>query len=380
MEKAKVVSAGHVCVDLTPAVACRPQRAVSDILVPGRLVPAGPLAVNPGGSVVNTGLAMQRFGADVTLMGKIGRDVLGRMLLGFLEEYGAGEGMIVEDSAQTSYSVVLALPGLDRIFIHNTGANDTFSAADIDYAALKDTVLFHFGYPPLMAQMYRDAGRELRGMFERICGLGVLTSLDMAALSEETDAGRADWTEILSGTLRYVDFFLPSFEEICFALDRNRFNALRDRAGGSDMTQVISFEEDAAPLADALIDMGCAVAMIKCGANGFWYRTAGEHAFAALRQKSGLAFDEFADAQGWVSSFIPDRVVSGTGAGDVTIGAFLSAVVQNLPLERCLDLAAAAGAACVEAVDALGSVPCFDVLEERIAAGWPRTKPPQRRL
>lgn len=374
MENKKVVCAGHVCVDLTPSVSCCPQKTVSDLLVPGRLVPAGPLAVNPGGSVINTGLAMQRFGADVTLVGKIGDDVLGRMLLGFLEEYGAADGMLVKDDAQTSYSVVLAVPGLDRIFIHNTGANDTFSADDIDCAAVQDAVLFHFGYPPLMAQMYRKDGRELRRLFQRADALGALTSLDMAALSEQTEAGRADWTAILSHALPYVDFFLPSFEEICFALDRPRFDELCRRAGGADMMEVISPEEDAAPLAGKLIEMGCAIAIVKCGSRGFWYRTAGAEVFDRLREKSGLSFDAFADSEGLVSCFVADSVVSGTGAGDVTIGAFLSALVRGMPLERCLDLAAAAGAACVEGIDALSSVPSFEVLEERIASGWKRSE------
>ena len=41
--------------------------------------------------------------------------------------------------------------------------------------------------------------------------------------------------EILDGVLPYVDFFVPSFEELCYMLDRSCYDALA--AKGGDMTQ-----------------------------------------------------------------------------------------------------------------------------------------------
>ena len=72
--------------------------------------------------------------------------------------------MIVDPHANTSYTVVINPPGIDRIFLHCPGANDTFSADDVRYDLLADVTLFHFGYPPLMKQMHADGGTQVASM------------------------------------------------------------------------------------------------------------------------------------------------------------------------------------------------------------------------
>ena len=124
--------------------------------------------IHPGGAVANTGLAMKHLGVDVRLMGKIGKDELGTLILNCLEKYGAAEGMILADQEKTSYSVVLAIPGIDRIFLHDPGANVNFSGSDLDFEAIKEADLFHFGYPTLMQNMYRNQGEEMARMFRQI--------------------------------------------------------------------------------------------------------------------------------------------------------------------------------------------------------------------
>ena len=68
--------------------------------------------VHTGGAVANTGLAMKLLGADVSLMGKVGEDAFGDMILNILDGYDAKEGMIRDKESTTSYSVVLAIPGI----------------------------------------------------------------------------------------------------------------------------------------------------------------------------------------------------------------------------------------------------------------------------
>ena len=71
----KIIAAGHVCLDITPVF--QGNRRIDqpgDILAPGKLIQMGKADVHTGGSVANTGLAMKILGADVTLMGKIGKD------------------------------------------------------------------------------------------------------------------------------------------------------------------------------------------------------------------------------------------------------------------------------------------------------------------
>ncbi|MBQ9526153.1 MAG: carbohydrate kinase family protein [Fretibacterium sp.] len=375
MKREKIIVAGHICLDFTPpmtAPAAGNGTRLEDFLTPGKLIQVGPAYLHPGGVVVNTGLTLRFLGAEVTLMGKVGDDPFGHIIRDFLDRDDAGGGLIISPAVDTSYTVVLAPPGIDRVFLHNPGANDTFSAEDIDYAACEDTFLFHFGYPPLMKKMYQDGGKELAEIFCRVKERGCLTSLDMAAVDESSEPARADWEDILRRTLPWVDFFMPSVEEICFMLDRPRCRTLREKAAGGDVTQVLSVREDVAPLAERLLDMGCKLALIKCGAAGLYCRTANEEAFALLRASTGLEFDGFAGQAIFERSFVPEAVLSGTGAGDAAIGAFLTAMKRGYSLEWCLHFAAAEGACCVAALDALGGLKKLDELETKVRGGWAR--------
>ncbi|MBQ8188883.1 MAG: carbohydrate kinase family protein, partial [Lachnospiraceae bacterium] len=303
-------------------------------------------------------------------MGKVGDDEFGRMILNILEKYQAADGMIVDAASSTSYSAVLAIPGIDRIFLHNPGANDTFTGEDLDFDLIKEAVLFHFGYPPIMAKMYENGGKELADIFKRVKEAGCLTSLDLAAVDEKSEAGKADWESIFKETLPYVDFFLPSVEEICYMLDKGKYDEMQMRADGRDVTEVLSIEKDVVPLADRILDMGCKLVIIKCGAAGFYYKTKNEETFRELSTFSGLDFVGFGEKSGFEKSYVPDAVISGTGAGDTTIAAFLTAMVKGYPFEKCLQLAAATGASCVAAVDALSGLKPLDELEVKIDAGW----------
>ena len=77
----KIVVAGHVCVDITPEVVSEKVSSLHEIIAPGKLIPAGDITISTGGAVANTGLAMKILGADVTLMGKVGKDDFGDIVL-----------------------------------------------------------------------------------------------------------------------------------------------------------------------------------------------------------------------------------------------------------------------------------------------------------
>lgn len=364
----RVISAGHICLDITPVFP--PERRcghIGDLLVPGKLIQIGAASVHTGGSVANTGLALKLLGNDVTLLGKIGDDAFGDMARQIVAGYGAG-GLIVDPEGSTSYSVVLAVPGIDRIFLHNPGANDTFSAGDIPEAALADAQLFHFGYPPLMRRIYENGGAGLRDMLRGVKARGIATSLDLAAVDPASEAGRADWRAILAAALPYVDFFVPSFEELCFMLDRARYDALA--AAGGDMTAQLDLARDAASLAEACLAMGCGAVLVKCGLSGMLYRTGSRERIAEIGPRLGLNADLWADRAGEQPCFRAETVRSGTGAGDVSIAAYLTAVMNGESPAACARLAAAEGAASVSSYDALGGILPMDELKRRIDAGW----------
>lgn len=369
-KKHKVVVAGHICLDITPVFPGQKVNHIDELMIPGKLINIEEADVHTGGTVANTGIGMKILGADVKLIGKVGQDAFGRIVENILKGYNAGEGLIIDPETSTSYTIVLALPGIDRVFLHHSGANDTFSSQDIKDEYLEDVTLFHFGYPPIMRNMYKNEGEELVALFRRMKEKGIVTSLDMAAIDANSEAGRQNWKAILTKVLPYVDFFAPSAEEICYMLDPKRYENWMERANGNDVTGILSVEEDIDPLGKQLIDMGVNVLLIKCGAPGLYYR------IAKADKLAGLADDLFPNPESWGNrwgfekSYKPDRVLSATGAGDTTIAAFLTSYLMKYPLEKCLQLATATGASNVTEYDALSGLKSFEELENKIRRGW----------
>ena len=367
----KVIVAGHACLDITPLFPQNQQAAkLGNILSPGKLIQMEGVDIHAGGAVSNTGMAMKMLGADVCLMAKTGSDEFGKIISDIYAAQGADSGIIVQEGQNTSYSVVLALPGIDRIFLHDPGCNHTFSFEDLPKEKLLGTDLFHFGYPPLMKKMYEDTGSELVRMMKYMKAQGPATSLDLAFVDGESDAGAADWKEILSRVLPYVDFFVPSIEELCFMLDRDRYEAWKTKAGDEDISFSLDVQRDIRPLADKCMELGAKVLLLKCGAPGLYYRTTEVKRLEGLETALGISAEDWSDREGFEASYQPERVLSGTGAGDTTIAAFLTAMLEGYPFEMCIHLAAAEGASCVEAYDALGGIRPLKELASRIEKGW----------
>lgn len=359
-----VISAGHICLDITPVFPGeRVYADISSALVPGKLINVEGANVHVGGSVANTGLALKKLGCNVRLLGKVGNDHFGNIAKKIVASYGAS-GLITDEGGETSYSVVIALPGTDRIFLHDPGANDTFSADDIPEEALTDAVLFHFGYPTQMKSMYEDDGSRLSAMFKRMKEKGIATSLDLSAVDPDSASGRADWKSILAKTLPYVDFFVPSFEELCYMLDRDRYDALA--GSGDDILAHTDMQNDVLPLAERSLDLGCAVVLIKCGTKGMLYRTSEESVISGTGSRLGLDADSWSNRSGIRPCYKAECVRSATGAGDTSIAAFLAGELAGKQPEECVKLASAQGACCVTAYDALSGLKTMEELEEMI--------------
>ncbi len=366
----KIIVAGHICLDITPVFPDKKVKNPAEILLPGKLIEMKEADVHTGGCVANTGLAMKLLGADVSLMGKIGQDAFGEMVCRILEKYDAADKMIVEENQSTSYSVVLAMPGIDRIFLHNPGANHTFVNQDITEEALKEADLFHFGYPPIMQSMYENEGEELVRLFARAKEAGLATSLDLAAVDANSPAGQADWKTILKKVIPYVDFFVPSVEELCFMIDTERFESWQQRAKDKDITEILDVEQDIKPLAQKCMEFGAKILLLKCGAPGMYYQSASEEILRQVGKKIALDIPKWANKRGFEKSYIPEKILSGTGAGDTSIAAFLTAMTEGADIEEAVRLATATGALCVASYDSLTGLLPLKQVKEKIAAGW----------
>ncbi|MBR4575475.1 MAG: carbohydrate kinase family protein [Lachnospiraceae bacterium] len=368
--KKKTIVAGHICLDITPMIPDRKTDHIGDILSPGKTVNAGAADIHTGGAVANTGLAMKILGADVSLAGKIGDDEFGDMIEKIMDGYGVSEGLIRSPGDHTSYSVVIAVPGLDRIFMHYPGANDTFCYDDLQTEEIKEAALFHFGYPSIMKKMYEDDGAELVRIMKNVKSMDAATSLDLSAVDPESESGKSDWERILSDTLPYVDIFAPSIEELMFMLCRSRYESISQNAREDDFTSHIDIKEDVIPQAQRCIDMGAKIVLIKCGARGMYYMTSEREGILKVGSKLGLDAAAWTQKSAFVPSFVPDRVLSATGAGDTAIAAFLTSILKGYGPADCAKYAAAAGALAVSEYDALSGLKSFEEIDRMIRNGW----------
>jgi sugar/nucleoside kinase (ribokinase family) len=367
IEVVEAVVAGHICLDIIPTL-------VGDALVfaPGRLIEAGKAILATGGPVSNTGLALHKLGITTRLMGKVGDDLFGQAILSVIEYYepGLAGGMIIAQREASSYSVIISPPGVDRTFIHAPGCNDTFGADDIRYDLLKIVRLFHFGYPPLMARMYRDDGAELASIFRQAKACGVTTSLDLSMPDPSRPAGHADWRTILAATLPSVDVFLPSVEELLFMLRRPLFDQLTARAGEAGLVDYVS-PAIVSELGQTLLNMGAKIVGLKVGHRGLYLRTSDAAALADIGRGQPTKLKAWANRELWAPCFATS-VVGTTGSGDATVAGFLLGLLRGMTPEATLSAACAVGACNVEAADAISGIRSWPETMERIATGWPR--------
>ena len=105
-----------------------------------------------------------------------------------------------------------------------------------------------------------------------------------------------------------------------------------------------------------------------------YYRTAKSDCLRELISSLELCADTWTDQEGFEKSYVPDQILSGTGAGDTSIAAFLTAMLEGEALADCMHLAAAAGASCVASYDALSGLKTLEELRARIAGGWAKNQ------
>jgi len=386
---ASIVVAGHVCLDIIPTF---PSHKMSDTarIQPGQLYLMGPAVCATGGAVSNTGLALHHLGVSTTLMGKVADDLFGTAILDILRSYHPGlvEGMIVALGENTSYSIVISPPDLDRAFLHSPGANDTFHASDVQLKPLQGASLFHFGYPPLMKNFFTDGGLQLGELFRQLQSQQLITSLDMSLPDPQSPAGGIDWVAWLARVLPAVDLYLPSIEETLFMLDRQLYDSLLHRnASGSDKAIQDEFHDPQllGRLSEQLLDLGAAVVVLKIGKQGLYLLSAnrglrvGTDAPDPGLMPAGRTQNDWLQRELMAPCFEVE-VAGTTGAGDSTIAGLLAAIVGGAGPSEAMVQAVAVGACSVEAADATSGIRDVSEVWKRIYSGWKRrtNAPPKK--
>ena len=103
---------------------------------------------------------------------------------------------------------------------------------------------------------------------------------------------------------------------------------------------------------------------------GMYLATASEEKLEELSELLAGGVKEWANLRVFEKSYKPEKILSGTGAGDTSIAAFLHAVTSGYTHEECLQYATATGACCVAAYDALSGLKSFEEMKKKIDAGW----------
>ncbi|MFN3682789.1 MAG: carbohydrate kinase family protein [Fimbriimonadaceae bacterium] len=353
------VAAGHLCVDLCPAL---PKVEAASLLEPGVLTEVGPLRTSVGGAAANTGQALSRLGFGVRIVAKVGTDAMATLARDTLRRCGDSltRWLATDPAVDTSYTVVLNPPGSDRSFLHCPGANATFGPEDVPDSALEGACHLHFGYPPLMERMAGSNGDLVVELFQRAHEKGLSTSLDMAYPDPNGSTGHVDWRSYLRRVLPHTDVFVPSLDEILLML---RYD---------DRTPSLGLVES---VAEELFAMGASALLIKLGAFGAYAAARPSPGLERLASLHGSRLPEWGDLRSYQPAFQAEPLAT-TGCGDCAIAGFLGGVVLGLGLERCLRAGVAAGSARVESEDLVCALRDWSELVGR-AESWPAS---ERRL
>lgn len=121
------------------------------------------LEANPGGAPCNVLAMMSRLGHNTAFIGKVGRDMFGEQLKEALEEAGISTiGLVADDKVHTTLAFVHTFADGDRefSFYRNPGADMMLREEEIDLELIKNTGLFHFGTLSMTHDTCRNATKK----------------------------------------------------------------------------------------------------------------------------------------------------------------------------------------------------------------------------
>ncbi len=364
MKKYDVVVSGYICVDLVPDFKKNESiKDVFEILKPGRLIEIDGLQATLGGVVANTGIAMKQFSKNVFFNARIGNDFIGEIARKWIEEKNLTGNIKPVGSAGTAFGLVISPPGVDRIFLEYPGCSEFFDNSCIDFEAIAQSKLFHFGYPPLLKQFYLNKGAQLIDLFSKVQRMGVVTSMDFSLSDENSESDKVNWPDILEQVLPLTDIFVPSLEEALQIVMPSLYAKLQSEANNKEIIDLISMETIQA-IGKRLIEGGVKIALIKAGHRGAYLWTGN---VTSMNKKPGinLAEKDWNFQELWCNSYPVDyaKVKNASGAGDTAAAAFLSAILNGESPESSLKYAAFAGR---------NNLYCFDIYNEM--CGWKEMK------
>jgi len=284
-----LITMGRVGVDLYP----------EQIGVP--LAEVRTFAKSLGGSATNVAVAAARLGARAAVITKVGDDQFGPYIRGAMREFGVDDAFVGTHPALRTpivFCEIFPPDDFPLLFYREPTAPDmTIAPDELDLDAIRAARVFWTTGTGLSAEPSRAA--TLAALETRSEGRGVTVhDLDHRPMFWAADDDPGAWAR---AALAHATVAVGNRDEVAVAVGTR--------------------EPDEA--AQALLELGVRLAIVKRGPDGVLARTREER--VEVRP-------------------VPVDVVNGLGAGDAFGGALVHGLLAGWPLERTIRLANAAGA------------------------------------
>ena len=118
------------------------------------------MAAHPGGAPANFLAALTKFGCKTALLGKVGNDAFGKLLIGTLAKAGIEtSGLIVAEDVFTTLAFVTFDDSGDRSFsfARKPGADTRMAYEELNLKLIEEAKVFHFGTLSLTDEPARTA-------------------------------------------------------------------------------------------------------------------------------------------------------------------------------------------------------------------------------
>ncbi len=271
----------------------------------GELVQCARLPLSVGGCASNVAVDLARLGAQVGVVGCVGRDYFGRFVLDTLAAAGVDTSDIHQlEGVETSGTLIINVAGQDRRFIHAVGANAKVTTEHISLDRVRAAKVFYVGGFLLMPSL---DPHKLAQQFRAARAAGVKTVLDIVL------PGPGDHLSTLAPVLAETDVFLPN----------------------SDEAAMITGFQDSIQQAEVFLNAGARTVVITCGGEGSLLLSDN------LRLRAGV---------------FPTEYRGGTGSGDAFDAGYIVGLIDGQDPAGCLRWGAAVGASCVRSISATDSV------------------------
>lgn len=264
------------------------------------------ICLTTGGDAFNEAVVLARLGKRSALLGQIGTDMLGDLIVKRCEEERVDHSMLRRDpDTETRINVVVIGMDGQRHFIKTRSAgSSSFLPGEIGTSFAGKTRAVSLA--SIFCSKLRDPGTILE-ILKTARKNGLITFADMVPMT----AGET--IESIAESLPYLDYFMPNREEAAL------LSGLREP---DDM-------------ADFLLDYGVENVVIKLGREGCLIKN----------KKEKFLIPAF-----------PADTVDTTGAGDNFAAGFITAVLDGMDLKYCGRFANAVAAASTESIGAVGGV------------------------